>query len=62
MDASAAAGSDPATLGERARYTDIKFIEDPAFDANSDQFDWLAAVCDKHRERFHEEIDRLAGE
>jgi hypothetical protein len=48
--------TDPKTLKDKARYISIKFIRDKSFDPITDQFEWLEAVCNKHRERFHAEM------
>ena len=41
---------DPSDLAGRARYTQLKYIEDPSFDAIEDRFEWAEAACDKHRD------------
>lgn len=48
-----------STLEGKSRYNFIKFITDNSFDNYEDQFDWLEAVCVRHRERYHLENAKL---
>ena len=47
---------DPRTLGEAARYGDFTFTFDASFDDIRTRLEWLAAVCEKHRDAYHERI------
>ena len=40
----------PSDLAGRARYTQLKYIEDPSFDVSEDRCEWAEAACDKHRD------------
>lgn len=40
---------DPATLGDTARYTEVKFAFDHSFDHIQDLFEWIQAVGQEHR-------------
>lgn len=51
--------TDPKTLKEKSRYYFIKFIEAPEFDAIQDQWEWVSVVCEKYRERYHEENAKI---
>jgi len=44
---------DPATLGNKARYTSIPFEFDPEFDHIPDWESWTFEVCKKHRDAYH---------
>lgn len=69
----------PESLRDRARYADLAFTFDPAFDGPPETypvraepkrwlerippdlreyFEWSGAVCAKHRERWHAELER----
>lgn len=39
----------PKTLRRKARYADKAYTFDPSFDHHQDYFDWMRAVCAKHR-------------
>jgi hypothetical protein len=43
---------DPQSLGERARYTLVKFDFDSSFDHIDKWEHWVEAVCQKHRDSF----------
>jgi hypothetical protein len=43
---------DPQSLGDRARYTRVKFEFDSSFDHIETWESWLEAVCQKHRDAF----------
>ncbi|HRF45714.1 MAG TPA: hypothetical protein PLD30_16010 [Candidatus Competibacteraceae bacterium] len=43
---------DPKSLGDRARYTLVKFEFDNSFDHIQGLESWLMAVCGKHRDSF----------
>ena len=45
-------------LEGKSRFTFVKFIRDDSFDNIQDQFDWLEAVCIKHRERYRLENEK----
>jgi hypothetical protein len=45
---------DPGLLGDTARYTEVKFRVELSLDHIQDRFDWIQAVCEKHRERNRE--------
>jgi hypothetical protein len=42
---------DPELLGDTARYTEVKFTIDHSLDYIQGRFEWLQAVCEKHRKR-----------
>jgi hypothetical protein len=44
---------DRRRLSALARYHDQEFALDPAFDHQTDYFEWLRVVCEKHREAYH---------
>jgi len=44
---------DRGALAGYARYADQQWQLDPAFDHYVDWFEWLSAVCAKHREAYH---------
>jgi hypothetical protein len=41
---------DRRRLATLARYHDQEFALDPAFNHHTDYFEWLRAVCEKHRD------------
>ena len=43
----------PKTLGEKARYTSVKFEFDSSFDHIKKWEKWLFSVCEKHRDSYH---------
>jgi hypothetical protein len=43
---------EPHSLGDQARYTQVKFEFDPRFDDIQGWERWLRAVCKKHRESY----------
>ena len=47
---------DPRTLGDAARYGDLAFTFDASFDDLPTRVEWLVAVCEKHRDEYHERI------
>lgn len=46
----------PQSLGEKARYTRVKFEFDSNFDHIKRWEPWLFAVCEKHRESYHQKL------
>ncbi|MFV0478372.1 MAG: hypothetical protein ACK5ME_11120 [Parahaliea sp.] len=50
---------DPASLGEEARYTYVRFAFDHSFDHLHDRLAWLVAVCEKYKESHHQKLDQL---
>ena len=42
----------PKTLGEKARYTSVKFEFDSSFDHIKKWEKWLLSVCEKHRDSY----------
>lgn len=44
--------TDPHQLKGRARFIDVQFQFDSDFDHIHDHMEWVAAVCDKHREAY----------
>jgi len=56
------ASFDPADFEDSAEYFRMKFLFDSAFDLIPDRFEWVKAVCGKHRDGFHERARRqLSG-
>ena len=53
------AGLNPGSLGEAARYGELAFAFDPAFDHIQTWEEWIVAVCTKHRAAYHEKLDQL---
>lgn len=51
--------TNPITLNNRSRYFHIKFIEDKSFDFIKDQFEWVEATCNKHRDWYHEQNSKI---
>ena len=49
----AALSVEPMDLKGVARYGDIQFECDSEFDDIQDWMEWMAATCEKHRERYH---------
>jgi hypothetical protein len=47
---------EPMDLKEVARYCDIQFEFDSEFDNIQIWIKWMALVCEKHRESFHQKI------
>jgi len=45
---------DPMSLGDEARYTWVKYEFDPSFDHIQSWESWLLAVCEKHRDSYHQ--------
>ena len=45
---------DPKSLGDEARYTWVKFEFDRSFDHVQSWGNWLFAVCEKHRNSYHQ--------
>jgi hypothetical protein len=43
-----------------ARYAHVQMKFDAEFDSIGDRFEWMRAVCEKHRENWHAEL-RKAG-
>ena len=50
------AALDPRSLGDAARYGDFAFMFDASFDDIRTWLEWQAAVCEKHRDAYHERI------
>ena len=50
---------DPGTLGDTARYTQVKFEFDHNFDHIDKLESWLFKVCDKHRDSYHKKLGNL---
>lgn len=50
---------DPKSLGDKARYTWVKFEFDSDFDHIRRWEPWLFAVCEKHRESYHRRLPRI---
>lgn len=49
---------DRRRLATLARYHDQAFALDPEFDHHTDYFEWLRAVCEKHRSSYHQQLAR----
>lgn len=49
----------PQTLKGKSRYYHIQFIEDSSFDKIQELFEWQEAVCNKHREWYHEQNRKI---
>jgi hypothetical protein len=47
---------EPKSLGKTARYAWVKFEFDSAFDHIKSWEPWLFAVCEKHRESYHQKL------
>jgi hypothetical protein len=58
----AVSATDPRSLGDAARYTDLAFIFDPSFDHLLDQWEWVRAVSAKHRADYHRRMGRSSPE
>ncbi len=48
---------DPQSLGDRARYTGVKYEFDSDFDDIREWQLWISAVCQKHRGSYHRRQD-----
>ena len=53
------AGLNPGSLGDAARYGELAFAFDHAFDHIQTWEEWIVAVCTKHRAAYHEKLDQL---
>lgn len=49
----------PKHLRQRARYAGHPFEFDPSFDHHQDYFEWVSAVCEKHRAAWHAKLRQL---
>ena len=47
---------EPVDLKDVARYCDIQFEFDSEFDNIQNWIEWMALVCEKHRESYHRKI------
>jgi len=47
------------SLKEKARYYHIQFIVDSSFDKYRDQFEWMQAVCNKHRKGYNLKLEKV---
>jgi hypothetical protein len=48
---------DLKTLGDKARYTTVRFELDNEFDEIQEWETWLSSVCDKHRDSNHRKMN-----
>ena len=46
----------PGDLKDFARYSDIQFEFDSEFDSIQDRIEWMVAMCNKHRESYHQKL------
>jgi hypothetical protein len=55
-----AVGNTPVSeLRPYARYADLQMKFDHEFDSIRDRMEWVKAACDKHRDEWHAELERL---
>lgn len=50
-----------AELQPYARYAEIPMKIDRSFDHIQDRMKWMAAVCKKHRDNWHDELRKIRG-
>jgi hypothetical protein len=50
-----------ASLRAQARYATVQLSTDPALDGVTDRFEWIMAVCQKHRESWHARVQAAGG-